>query len=136
MRKEEIATLPRIAVQYLNYLSAIKSKSDLTVLEYASDLRTFFRFLKIKKNYVKPDTLFKNCLETADFIQLNDTIEILPNDVERVFAVSYADWQNDSTRFVWVGDGEARVWLAETMCAFEPSLVDPFVWTYFERTSS
>lgn len=81
---------------------------------------------------LKPDTLFKNCLETADFIQLGDTIEVLPNDVERVFVVSYADWQNDSTRFVWVGDGEARVWLAETMCAFEPSLVDPFVWTYFD----
>lgn len=49
MRKEEIATLPRIAVQYLNYLSAIKSKSDLTVLEYASDLRMFFRFLKVQR---------------------------------------------------------------------------------------
>lgn len=49
MRKEEIATLPRIAVQYLNYLSAIKNKSDLTVLEYASDLRLFFRFLKVQR---------------------------------------------------------------------------------------
>lgn len=46
MRREEIATLPQIVIRYLDYLSAIKSKSELTVLEYASDLRLFFRYLK------------------------------------------------------------------------------------------
>ena len=81
---------------------------------------------------LKPDTLFKNCLETSEFIQLDDTIEVLPGDVERVFVVSYADWQNDSTRLVWIGEGDTRIWLAETMCDFEPSLLDPFVWTYFD----
>ncbi len=49
MRREEIATLPLIIVRYLDYLSAIKNKSDLTVLEYASDLRMFFRYLKQSK---------------------------------------------------------------------------------------
>ena len=83
---------------------------------------------------LKPDTLFKNCMETSEFIQLGDTIEILPNDLERAFIVSYSDWQDDSTRFVWTGKEPARVWLAETMCDFEPSLVDPFVWNYFDVT--
>ena len=83
---------------------------------------------------LKPDDLFKDCMEQADAIRLGDTLEILPNDEDRVFAVSYSDWQNDSIRFVWVGEESARVWLAETMCDFEPSLTDPFVWNYFDVT--
>lgn len=50
MRQEELVTLPNLVKQYLNYLSAIKSKSDLTVLEYASDLRLFFRFISHTRN--------------------------------------------------------------------------------------
>ena len=45
MRQEELITLPNLVRQYLNYLSAIKSKSMLTVLEYGSDLRMFFRYI-------------------------------------------------------------------------------------------
>ncbi len=45
MRQEEIVTLPNLVKLYLNYLSGVKSKSQLTVLEYASDLRMFFRFI-------------------------------------------------------------------------------------------
>ncbi len=81
---------------------------------------------------LKPDDLFKNCMETSEPITLGDTIDILPNASERSFIVSYADWQNDSIRFVWKGEEPVRVWLAETMCDFEPSLVDPFVWNYFD----
>ena len=83
---------------------------------------------------LKPDTLFKNCMETSEVIQLGDTIDILPNDVERAFIVSYSDWQKDSIRFVWEGEEPVQVWLAETMCDFEPSLLDPFVWNYFDIT--
>ena len=58
MRNEEIATLPLIVIRYLEYLSAIKSKSELTVLEYASDLRMFFRFIKQSRKLVEADTPF------------------------------------------------------------------------------
>ncbi|MBQ8944444.1 MAG: tyrosine recombinase XerC [Clostridia bacterium] len=44
MRKEEIVTLPVCVQDYLNYLNVVKNKSELTVLEYASDLRMFTRF--------------------------------------------------------------------------------------------
>ena len=50
MRQEEIVTLPNLVKLYLNYLSGIKSKSQLTVLEYASDLRLFFRFISRTRN--------------------------------------------------------------------------------------
>lgn len=45
MRQEELVSMPALVRTYLNYLSAIKSKSTLTVLEYASDLRLFFRYI-------------------------------------------------------------------------------------------
>lgn len=45
MHKEEIKELPQTVIQFVNYLSVIKNKSQLTVLEYASDLRLFFRFM-------------------------------------------------------------------------------------------
>ena len=51
MRAEEIATLPISVIKYLNYLEGVKSKSELTVLEYASDLRLFFRFLKRSRGW-------------------------------------------------------------------------------------
>lgn len=60
MRKEEIATLPYCLIQYLDYLSAIKAKSDLTVLEYASDLRLFFRFLKKQNGFVDSNVSFED----------------------------------------------------------------------------
>ena len=50
MRQEELVTLPNLVKLYLNYLSGIKGKSDLTVLEYASDLRLFFRFIARTRN--------------------------------------------------------------------------------------
>lgn len=50
MRREEIVTLPRPVQDYLNYMDTIKSKSKLTVLEYGSDLRLFFRFTQLYRN--------------------------------------------------------------------------------------
>lgn len=49
MKQEELfGMLPPIAVDFLNYYSVIKNRSDLTITEYANDLLTFFRFLKIE----------------------------------------------------------------------------------------
>ena len=45
-----MVTLPELVKKYLNYLLGVKSKSKLTVLEYASDLRLFFRFIVYYRN--------------------------------------------------------------------------------------
>ncbi len=58
MRQEEIVTLPSLVRQYLNYLSGVKSKSELTVLEYASDLRLFFRFIARSRGLCDRETPF------------------------------------------------------------------------------
>ncbi len=45
MRKEELQELPKVVQQYLTHQSVVLHKSQLTVLEYGSDLRSFLRFL-------------------------------------------------------------------------------------------
>lgn len=50
MKKEEFSALPMLVQQYLIYLEAIKGHSELSVIEYASDLRTFFRYMSRLKN--------------------------------------------------------------------------------------
>lgn len=58
MRQEELVTMPALVRLYLNYLSAIKSKSSLTVLEYASDLRLFFRYITKSRGLCEKDVPF------------------------------------------------------------------------------
>lgn len=52
MKREEFSELPQLVQQFLLYIEAIKGHSELSVIEYASDLRTFFRFLARHKNLV------------------------------------------------------------------------------------
>ena len=59
MRKEELIKMPLCVQEYVTHLRVIKGKSDLTTLEYASDLRTFFRFLKQSKGISPADCAFE-----------------------------------------------------------------------------
>ena len=59
MRKEELSKMPLCVQEYITHLRVIKGKSDLTTLEYASDLRTFFRFLKKDKGLSPADCPFE-----------------------------------------------------------------------------
>ena len=56
MRKEEFSTLPKLVQQYSVYIEAIKGHSEKSVLEYASDLRTFFRYIVKLKGLYSFDT--------------------------------------------------------------------------------
>lgn len=56
MKREEFNELPQIVQQYLLYLEAIKGHSELSVIEYASDLRTFFRYIMRQKGLVDKKT--------------------------------------------------------------------------------
>lgn len=58
MREDELISMPALVRLYLNYLSAIKSKSTLTVLEYASDLRLFFRYISKSRGLCDKNTQF------------------------------------------------------------------------------
>lgn len=69
MHKEEFVSLPPSVVDFLNYLTVVKSKSELTVLEYASDLRLFFRFILVYRRLVPKDSDFEKI--EIDFIDLD-----------------------------------------------------------------
>lgn len=66
MKKEELKEFPVVMQDYFIYQTAIKNKSELTVLEYASDLRSFIRFLLYKENMFSDDIVF-NKIKISDY---------------------------------------------------------------------
>ncbi len=83
MKREEFVLLPPLVQQYLTYLEAIKGHSQLSIIEYASDLRTFFRFLAREKGLCDKDTpdeeidLSPIDLEFIKRITLNDAYQFM-----------------------------------------------------------
>ncbi len=83
MKRDEFNTLPLLVQQYLVYIEAIKGHSELSVIEYASDLRTFFRFIMRTKNLVSdsvPDDeidLSQIDINLIKQITLNDAYQFL-----------------------------------------------------------
>ncbi len=49
-KSEEFKTFPPLLRDYASYLAVIKGNSEKTVCEYLLDLRTFFRFMKMRKS--------------------------------------------------------------------------------------
>lgn len=78
MKKINYTGLPPIIKDFLIYLDVIKNKSALTIDEYASDLRIFFKFLKYYRGLVP---------SSVDF----DEISILDIDEEFVRSVTLND---------------------------------------------
>jgi site-specific recombinase XerD len=78
MRKEEFIYLPKLVQQYLLYLEAIKGHSQLSVIEYASDLRTFFRYIAKAKGFCEKDTP-------------DEKIDLSPIDLEFIQSVNLTD---------------------------------------------
>ena len=78
-----------------------------------------------------PDTVFSSCMENADYVNLGDTFDVVADDVERVFAFPYTEWQEDSIRFVWTGEEPAQVFVAVQECEFEPVADNPYVFDNF-----
>ncbi len=64
--------IPIILEDFLNYLDAIKGKSNNTIKEYYYDLRNFFRYMKIRFKLEKEDVNFNEIIITdidEDFIK-------------------------------------------------------------------
>ncbi|MBQ9229489.1 MAG: tyrosine recombinase XerC [Eubacterium sp.] len=55
MKREDFYRLPPLVQDYLIYIEAIKGHSELSVLEYAGDLRTFFRYIAKAKGLSPAD---------------------------------------------------------------------------------
>ena len=63
MKREDISTLPRLVQDYLQSLER-RIHAELTILEYASDLRLFFRYVAQRRGLLPPDEHPK---KSADF---------------------------------------------------------------------
>ncbi len=84
LKKEQFNDIfPSYVVEFLNYYSVIKNRSTLTVIEYANDLATFFRFLKVIRGLDDKETPFEEIyikdlsLETIAGVSLNDAYMFL-----------------------------------------------------------
>lgn len=55
MKKQDVKLLPVCAQNYIRYLNSVLNKSQLTVLEYASDLRAFFYYISLIKGFITED---------------------------------------------------------------------------------
>ena len=83
MKREDFFKLPQLVQDYLTYVEAIKGHSSLSVLEYASDLRTYFRFMVKHKGLFladTPDNELDLTIVDINFIKtitLNDTYTFL-----------------------------------------------------------
>lgn len=95
MKREEFSELPQLAQQYLLYLEAIKGHSELSVIEYASDLRTFFRFLARHKNLV-PNNTDDNEIDLSP-IDINFIKDITLNDAYQFLIYLKQERKNNET---------------------------------------
>ena len=95
MKREEFSELPQLVQQYLLYLEAIKGHSELSVIEYASDLRTFFRFLARHKNFV-PNNTDDNEIDLSP-IDINFIKDITLNDAYQFLIYLKQERKNNET---------------------------------------
>lgn len=87
--------LPIILEDFLNYIETIKGKSENTAKEYFFDLRTLFRFLKIRYKLVDKNTPF-------DEIDISDVDEQLIKRVnlQDLYAfISYVDKERNNKNY-------------------------------------
>lgn len=84
MNKQDFyEVFPSFISEFLNYNSVIKNRSDLTVSEYANDLLTFLRFLKVIRGLVPRDLPFTEIkvnditIELVSSVSLNDAYMFL-----------------------------------------------------------
>lgn len=90
---------------------------------------TFFESGRVS---LRPDTLFKNCMENSHYIELGDTLSIEANDSESVFVAALPDWKKDSIRFVWDGPEPLRMFFATSECNFTPSTASSYLYKYYD----
>lgn len=83
MDHSEFLLLPEIVRDYVTYTETVKGRSGHTVDEYVSDLKTFFRYIKLYRGIVSADTEFNEIAINdidADFLRsvtLSEVYEFL-----------------------------------------------------------
>lgn len=87
--------IPIILEDYLNYMETIKGSSSNTVKEYFFDLRTFFRFIKLRYKLVDLDLSFEE-IDISD-VDLDLVKKLTIQDLHAY--ISYADKNRENGNF-------------------------------------
>ena len=83
MAMNSIAEASPIIRDYLLYMQTVKGKSPKTVDEYFSDIRTFFRFVKVNRGIASSSTPFEDIkvddvdIELIKTVTLQDAYEFM-----------------------------------------------------------
>ena len=95
-KSEEYKTFPLVLKDYASYVAAIKGNSEKTVCEYLLDLRTFFRFMIMRKN---GDSLSREELEKIDIgrISIDDVRSVTPQNIIDYLMFAGFDLENTPT---------------------------------------
>ncbi len=96
LKSSEFQTFPTILKEYASYILAIKGNSEKTVCEYLLDIRTFFRYMKCKKDGI--------CAEDAEFekisikdITLDDMRNVRNEDIISYLMFTRTSRENNPT---------------------------------------
>lgn len=96
MLMENLDLLPEVVQSYLRiYLDTTKGKSRMTVLEYASDLNTFFRFIIAKKQGISPAELDPNY--DMSYVNIEFIKTITPKDIFKFLDYCNVELNNSKT---------------------------------------
>ena len=93
-KSSEYKTFPAVLKDYASYMSAIKGNSEKTICEYLLDLRTFFRYVKMKRNDEDLERDEFDKLSISD-LTVEDVRQITPQII--IDYLMYAGFQRDNT---------------------------------------
>ncbi len=94
-KSQFISQAPPVIKDYLIYLQTVKGKSAKTVDEYFLDLRTFFRFIKVKRGLVKGDLPY--CKIGIDDIDINLIKTVTLTDLYEFMSYALGERDNNSS---------------------------------------
>lgn len=97
-KSDEFKTFPPVLRDYASYLAVIKGNSEKTVCEYLLDLRTFFRFIIMRKN---GDSLSQDEFENISIssIDIDDIRAVTPqNIIDYLMFAGFERSNNTTTR--------------------------------------
>ena len=97
-KSEEFKTFPAVLRDYASYLAVIKGNSEKTVCEYLLDLRTFFRFIRMRTN---GDSLTKEEFEeiSISYVDIETIREIsAQNIIDFLMFTGFERSNNTTTR--------------------------------------
>ena len=95
-KSDEFKTFPAILKEYASYEAAIKGNSEKTVCEYLLDLRTFFRYFKMKKQDLELSEKEFSEIDIID-ISIADVNEVTPQLIINFLMYAGFERENNTT---------------------------------------